>query len=72
MATRIPKSARFTLTLNAGVDQGTGAMLKKSISFNKLMPESDADAIAAVAGAIGGLLLKPTAGVTVTESDQLI
>ena len=72
MAVRISKSARFTLTLNAGTNQATGAMIRKSISFGKLVPGSDAGAISAVAGAIGGLLSKPTVEVTVTENDQII
>ena len=72
MAVRIPKSARFTLTLNAGTNQATGAMIRKSISFSNLLPGSDANAISAVAGAIGGLLSKPVTAVSVTEIDQVI
>ena len=72
MAARIPKSARLTLTLNAGTNPATGAMIRKSISFGKLMPGSDAGALSAVADAVGGLLVKPTAGVTVTEIDQIM
>lgn len=72
MAVRIPKSARFTLTLNAGTNLSTGAMIKRSISFGNLMPGSDAEAISAVAGAIGGLLTKPTVAVSVTENDEIV
>ena len=72
MAVRIPKSARFTLTLNAGTNLSTGAMIRKSISFGNLMPGSGAEAISAVAGAIGGLLSKPVTAISVTENDQLI
>ena len=72
MAVRIPKSARFTLTLNAGTNQTTGAMIRKSISFGNLMPGSSADAISAVADAIGSLLGKPTVTVTVTENDNIL
>jgi len=72
MAVRIPKSARLTLTLDAGTNQNTGAMIKKSISFGKLMPASSAGAVSSVADAISGLLLKPTVAVLVTEVDQLI
>ena len=72
MAVRIPKSARFTLTLNAGINQATGAMIRKSISFSNLMPGSNANAISAVAGAIGGLLSKPVTAVSVTETDQIM
>ena len=72
MAVRIPKSARLTLTLNAGTNINTGAMIRKSMSFSKLMPGSNADAIDIVANAIGGLLVKPTVNKTVVETDQLI
>ena len=72
MAVRIPKSARFTLTLDAGTNQVTGATIKKSISFGNLVPGSNANAVSAVADAIGGLLLKPPLAVTVTENDQVI
>ena len=72
MAVRIPKSARFSLTLNAGTNPATGSMIRKSISFGSLMPGSSAEAVSAVAGAIGGLLSKQTVAVTVVETDQLI
>jgi len=71
-AVRVPKSARFTLTLNAGTNQANGAMIRKSISFGNLMPGCNAGVISAVAGAIGGLLTRPTVAVTVTENDQVI
>jgi hypothetical protein len=72
MAVKIPKSARFALTLNAGINQATGAMIKKSISFGNLMPNCDADSVSAVANAIGGLLSKPVTDITVTENYQII
>jgi len=72
MAVRIPRSARFTLALNAGTNQATGAMIRRSISFSNLIPGSDAEAIYDVAEAIGGLLSMPTVAVTVTEIDQII
>jgi hypothetical protein len=72
MAVRIPKSARFALTLNTGTNQVTGAMIKKSVSFGNLMPDSDAEAVSAVANAIGGLLGSPVTDVTVTENYRII
>jgi hypothetical protein len=72
MALKIPKSARFSLTINNGTNQATGAMIKKSISFGNLNANCDADAVSAVANAIGGLISKPVADVTVTENYQLI
>ena len=72
MAVRVPKSARFTLVLDAGINQATGAMIKKSISFGKLMPNSNAGSVEAVANAIGDLLVKSVVDVTITEVDQII
>ena len=72
MAVKIPQSARCALTLNAGMNMATGAMIKKSISFGNLMPGCDADAVSAVANAIGGLLTKPVTAVTLTENYQII
>ena len=72
MAIKIPKSARFALTLNAGTDLATGAMIKKSISFGNLMPGCDADSVSAVASAVGGLLTKPVTAVTLTENYQIV
>ena len=72
MAVKIPKSARFALTVNTGTNPVTGALIKKSISFGNLIADCDADAVSAVANAIGGLLSKPVADVTVTENYQLI
>ena len=72
MAVKTPKSARFGLTLNAGTNLVTGAMIKKSISFGNLMPNCDADAVNAVANAIGGLLSNPVTDVTVTENYRIV
>ena len=72
MAVKIPKSARFSLTLNNGTNQATGAMIKKSVSFGNLIADCDEEAVGAVANAIGGLLSKPVTDVTVTENYQLV
>jgi len=71
MATRIPKNARLSLTLNNGTNVNTGAMIKKTISFSNLAPGCSANALNAVATAIGGLLTKPVVTVLVVESDTL-
>ena len=69
---RIPKSARLTLTLNAGTNEATGAMIRRSISFGSLVPGSDAEAVSVAAGAIGGLLSRPTVETTVTEVYRIV
>jgi len=72
MSVKIPKSARFALTLNVGTNLATGAMIKKSVSFGNLIPDCDADAVSAVARAMGGLLNNPVTEVTMTENYQII
>jgi len=72
MSVKIPKSARFSLILNVGTNQSTGAMIKKSMSIGNLIPDCDADSVSAVVNAIGGLLSKPVTEVTMTEIYQII
>jgi len=72
MALKIPKSARFSLTLNTGTNPSTGAMIKKNISFGNLIPDCDVEAVSVVANAIGGLLNNPVADITVTENYQIV
>jgi hypothetical protein len=71
MAVKIPKSARFTLTLNTGTNLVTGAIIKKSVSFGNLIPDCNEGAVSAVANAIGALLPNPVMAVSITENYQL-
>lgn len=72
MATKISKSARYSLTLNAGTNPVSGATIKKTLSISKIVPGSDAEALSDVAAAIGTVLSLPIMLVGYVETSQII
>lgn len=72
MATKVPKSARFTITLDAGLHPVSGNQMRKSASFGNLVPNAAVNDVDAVATSISSMFVKPVLSVSITEVNTIV